>query len=225
MAKKRVVVVGLGAFGRECALHLARDCEVLAIDIGQKAVNDLADEVAQARRADARDAEALAELLGDNFDEAIVSLGERLEDSILAVLNLLNLGVKRIHTKVLGKAHAQILKALEAKFSGATIGTVFPEREAAEHLATKILHPNVIESIAMSQGYIICEIATPDKFAGKTLAELQIRRDYGVYVIAIHEHLPDKTLFMPGPNFICKPSDSLIVIGQGDEIKKVQALV
>lgn len=223
--KKKIAVVGLGAFGRECAIKLAGDCEVLAVDIGQRAVNEIADNVNQARRADARDAEAMAALIDDGFDEAIVSLGEKLEDSILAVLNLLNLGVKRIHTKVISKPHGEILKALEAKFPQASIEVVYPEREAAHRMALNIMHPNVLEHIALTEGYIICEMATPDKFAGKTLAELQLRRDYNIYIIAVHEHLPENTVFMPGPDFLCKPSDSLIMIGTEESLKHVRDLM
>lgn len=222
--KKKIAIIGLGSFGRECAFSLASDCEVLAIDIGQKAVNDIADSVSQARRADARDPEAMAALITDDFDEAIISLGQRLEDSILAVLNLLNLGVRRIHTKVISKPHGEILKALEAKFPDAAIEVVYPEREAAHRMALNITHPNVVESIAMTEGYVICEVATPDAFAGKTLAELQLRRNYNIYVIAVHEHLPENTIFMPGPDFLCKPSDSLVVIGTADSLRLIRDL-
>ena len=222
--KKKIAVIGLGSFGRECAVSLAADCEVLAIDIGQKAVNDIAESVSQARRADARDPEAMAALITDDFDEAIISLGQRLEDSILAVLNLLNLGIKRIHTKAISKPHGEILKALEAKYPNAAIEIVYPEREAAQRMALNIIHPNVLENIALTEGYVICELATPDAFSGKTLAALQLRRNYNIYIIAVHEHIPENTVFMPGPDFVCKPSDSLVIIGTEDSLHLIRDL-
>ncbi|GHS90765.1 potassium transporter Trk [Planctomycetales bacterium] len=222
---KRIVIIGLGTFGGECAERLAADgCEVLALDIGQKVVNEIAERVAQARRVDARDFEALAALITDRFDAAIVSPGMKLEDSILAVLNLLNLGVRNLHVKAVSSSHAEILQALAAKY-GAELNLIFPERQAAERLAMNILHPNVLENIALTDDYVICEIATPDRFAGKTLLELQVRNTYGVYVIAVHEHLTEKTEFMPGPHFVCKPSDSLVVVGQEKDIKKIRDLL
>lgn len=226
MSKKRkIVVVGLGKFGRECALRLAEECEVLAIDISQKNINEIADDVQQARRIDVRDAEALGSVVTDEFDNAIISLGDRLEDSILAVLNLLNLGIKRIHTKTISKAHGEILSALAGRFENVLIETVNPDREAATRLAANIVNPNVLEHIALSANHFILEIATPDKLAGKTLGELQLRRDYNIYVIAVHEHVPENTIFMPGPNFVCKPSDSLMIIGQKEDLRKFRDLI
>lgn len=219
MSTKRICVIGLGQFGRETATRLAQEgCEVLAIDLGQKLVNDIAESVHRALRLDARNFDDLSAVVSKDFDEAIVSVGENLEASILAVLHLKKIGISSIHAKALNADHASILKAL-----GAT-NIVFPECEAAIRLVRQVVHPNVLENIHLSEGYMLSEVATPDKFFGKTLGELNIRREFGVYVIAAHERLPERTVFMPGPDFKCKPSDSLVLIGQTADIQRISAL-
>lgn len=219
MSAKRICVIGLGQFGRESATRLAQEnCEVLAIDLNQKVVNDIADYVHRALRMDARSFDDLSSVVTKEFDEAIVSMGENLEASILAVLHLRKIGVPNIHAKALNNDHASILRAL-----GAT-NIVFPEAEAAMRLVRHVVQPNVLESINLSEGYLLSEIATPDSFGGKTLSQLNLRHDYGVYVIAAHERLPERTVFLPGPDFKCKPSDSLVLIGKKEDLDRISSL-
>ncbi len=212
---KRICVIGLGQFGREAAINLAsEDCEVLVVDLSQRLVNEIAEKVHRALRMDARNFDDLSSVVTKDFDEAIVSVGENLEASILAVLHLKKIGVGHVHAKALNDDHASILRALGAG------NVVFPEREAATRLVRSIIHPNVLENIHLSEGFVLSEVAAPEAFSGKTLGDINLRKEYGVFVIAAHERLPERTHFMPGPDFICKPSDSLVLIGKSEDIAR-----
>ena len=132
--RKQICIIGLGQFGTHLARTLARlKCDVLAIDMDEKSVAAIRDDVHQALITDVRDLAALKSVVTKDIDEAVVSLGESMEASILCTLHLHKLGVKRIRAKASSRDHAAILKAV-----GAT-DVIFPEHETAERMAHQIV--------------------------------------------------------------------------------------
>ena len=94
---KSFAIIGLGRFGSEVARQLYRQgCEVLAVDNSAELVQQISDDVTQAVVGDARDKELLRALGVKDFDCAIVSIGGSLADSVLATMNLKELGVPHI---------------------------------------------------------------------------------------------------------------------------------
>lgn len=214
--KKLICVVGLGQFGTELALELAKTCEVLALDRNEELVYALADRVQRALVLDAKDHAALKQVVTPDFDEAIVSLGESVEASILCTLHLKKIGVKMIRAKATSEDHAAILQAVGAK------EVIFPERETARRLAAKIIHPNLLEYIPLEAGYRVMDVAPPNSFYGRSLLELNLRQRFGVFVIAVKELVPERFVFLPHPNFVVKPSDILVVIGREENLEQLQ---
>ncbi len=78
------------------------------------------------------------------------------------------------------------------------------------------MSPNVLDYIPLADDYMICEIAPPSGFIGKTLAELQLRNKYHIDVIAVRDMLTEKINMVPAANFIVKDSEVLIVVGKED---------
>ena len=100
--RKRICVIGLGHFGRSLALALAKHCDVLAIDKDLNRINAIAENVQRALCIDGRDFQALSSVVSTDFDEAVVSIGEELEASILCTLHLKRIGVSMIRAKARG---------------------------------------------------------------------------------------------------------------------------
>jgi trk system potassium uptake protein TrkA len=98
MVKRRqVVVIGLGRFGTAVATTLAAiGHEVLAVDINQRLVQEISDDVTHAVQADATDPEALAELGISGFDAGIVGVSADIDRSILITMQLKELGVPHV---------------------------------------------------------------------------------------------------------------------------------
>jgi trk system potassium uptake protein len=214
--EKRICVVGLGQFGSELATKLARNCEVLALDHSEERVNAISDKVQRALIFDARDYASLSSVVGEGFDEAIVSLGESVEASILCTLHLKKLGIKVIRAKAISEDHALILEKVGAS------ETIFPERETADRLALKIMNPNLLDMVPLSEGFQVVEVAPPDSFQGKSLLQLNLREQFGAFVIAVKEMIPEKFVFLPGPDFVVKPSDVLVLIGREEDLTRLQ---
>ncbi len=214
--KKHIVVIGLGEFGRELAQQLAKECEVLALDREEAMVEAVLDKVQRALILDVRDFHALSSVITGDFDEGIVSMGESLESSIMATLHLKKIGVTRIWAKATTEDHAAILKAIGAS------EIIFPERETARRLAAQLINPNLLDFIPLEEDYRVMDVAPPDSFYGHTLVELDMRRKFGVFVLAIKELVPTRFVFLPPPDFVIKPSDILVMIGKEQDLVRLR---
>jgi trk system potassium uptake protein TrkA len=215
-SSKLICVIGLGQFGSELARELAKFAEVLALDSDEVRVNDIVDEVQRARILDARDFTALTSVITPDFDEAIVSLGESMEASILCTLHLRKIGIKKIRAKASSEDHASVLRAV-----GAT-EAIFPERETAKRLATQIINPNLLDFIPLAEDFEVMDVGVPDSFHGKSLKDLKLRERFGVFVIAVKELVPPKFVFLPQADFVVKPSDILVMIGREADLAQIQ---
>jgi trk system potassium uptake protein len=216
--KKLICVVGLGQFGSEMALELAKHCEVLALDSNEDRVHSIADDVQRALIMDARDFGSLAGVVTPDFDEAVVSLGESMEASILCTLHLNRIGVKSIRAKTVSEDHATILRAI-----GAT-ETIFPERETAQRIAAQIINPNLLDFVPLAEDFRVMDVAPPDSFLGHNLQALNLREKYGVFAIAVKQTVPPAFIFLPGPDFVIKPSDILVMIGRQGELANLTSI-
>jgi trk system potassium uptake protein TrkA len=214
---KQICVIGLGQFGSHIARTLARmHCDVLAIDMDEKAIAAIRDDVQQALITDVRSLDALKSVVTKDLDEAVVGLSENMEASILCTLHLRKLGVKRIRAKASSQDHAAILKAV-----GAT-DVIFPEHETAERMAQQIVNPDLVDYLPLSQEYRVVEIAVPDSFVGQSLAELHLRKKYRVLAVATRPADGQRVEFMPSAETVLAKSGNLIVMGKEADIAKLR---
>ncbi len=214
--RKRICVIGLGQFGRELATNLAKTEEVMVIDIKQSSINDIAESVQKALRLNATNFIELSTVVDSSFDEAIVSVGEDLEASILIVLHLKKMGISKIHAKALSDDHARILEAI-----GAT-NIIFPESEAAIRLSKRIVNPSILDDFSLGEEYTIVELAVPKSFVGKTLMEVGIRKNFSSYLLGIRDIETGRTIVMPDQEIVFKDNVSLILIGKIESISKLK---
>lgn len=214
---KEFVVIGLGNFGYNLAIALSSlQHEVLVIDANEKKVEEIKDRVSCAVAADARDKKVLSEFVSDTTDAVIVSLGDDITSSVLAVLHLKNLGIKNIIAKALNINHGKILEAI------GTTEVIYPEKEVAIRLAARLTTKNLIEYIPMADEYSIMEIAVPDNLVGKTLGELKLRNRYGVEVIAVKDVMLDRFYLIPKADFKISADSALVIIGKNSDINKMK---
>jgi trk system potassium uptake protein TrkA len=213
------VVIGIGNFGYYTAHHLYElGSEVMVIDSNKERIQSIKDQVSRAVVADATDREVLEHLGVPDVDVAVVSVGDRLDTSILITLYLKEMGVKEVVVKAVTVDHGKILEKIGAS------SVIFPERDSGVRLANSLSSPNVIEHLPLSEGYSILEIAASAKLVGKNLKELRLRNRFGVQVIAIKELVPDRMHMPPDPDFVIKDSDILIVVGQDESLELLKKL-
>jgi len=215
----KFAIIGLGSFGSNIARTLyERGHEVLAIDRDREKIEEAKSFSSHAVLMDSADKESLEAVGIKEMDVVVVSLGPEMEASILTVLHLHELGIKRLVAKALTEDHAKILDAV-----GAT-EVIYPEKDMAIRTALRLTNPNVLECLPLMSGVSIQEIAPPEKFIGKSLKQLDLRNKYGVEVIAVRELVPERTTYVPRADFVIKDSDILIVMGDEKQLEKLMSL-
>ena len=214
---KSYIVVGLGRFGSEAARKLFElGCEVLAIDRNSNLVQQISNDVTQAVVGDAGDKEVLKALGAAEFDCAIVAIGGNLGDSVLATMNLKELGVPYVVCKAHDETHRQVLLKLGAN------KVVIPEQEQASRLARNLSSPNVLDYIELSDDYGIIEVPAPVSWLGKSLKNLNVRAKLGVNIIAVKQN--KRINVSPGADYEIQPGDVMVILGGTDELNAVQML-
>jgi len=213
---KRVVVIGIGIFGFNIVKKLYENgVEVIAIDKDKDVIQDVKDYCTKAILADGLDKTLLDSIGLHEDDVVIISFGEDLAASTLITLHLKQLKIKNIIVKAPNNEHKLVLESV-----GAT-EVIIPEKEMANKVAKSLLSPNVLDYIPLTDDYLICEIAPPQFFIGKTIEELHLRSKYNINVIAIRDTLIDK-IKVTKANSVIKDSEVLVVIGKSDDIDKIR---
>lgn len=214
---KSYIVIGLGRFGTQVAKKLyALGCEVLAVDSESVLVQQMSNEVTHAVVADARDKEVLRALGVKDFDCAIVAIGDSLADSVLATMNLKELGVPRVICKASNETHRQVLKKLGAD------QVLIPEHEQADRLAKSLASRNVLDYIELSDDYGIIEVPAPGLWLEKSLIELNIRAKLGVNILAVRRG--GEITVSPSADFRILQGDILVVLGDTAALNAMQKL-
>ena len=209
---KTFVVIGLGRFGYSVATELsALGHEVLAIGLTEDTVQSVADQVTHAVTADARDPAVLKALGVGNYDCAVVAAGSDVGDSALITLNLKEMGMKQVICKASSHVHRRVLEKIGAD------RVVFPEHEMGAKLAQGLSCSNVLNFIELSQDYGIVELAVPASWRGKSLREVDVRRNYHVNIIAIRRGGKDMEITFQ-PDEPLKEDDILVTMGRNDDI-------
>jgi trk system potassium uptake protein len=209
-------VIGLGRFGSAvCSTFHGLNHEVLAVDQDEAKVNKaLTDRIAShAIRVDTTEPSALKEAGILEFDTVIVAIGNYLAQSITTTLNLKEGGVKNVVAKASSEIHMKLLEKVGADH------VVFPEWEMGCSLARSLTKPNILDRFDLDTEHSIVESIVPEKFVGKTLAELDLRKRYGLTVLAVSQD--NKFLVNPPPQQSLSSGSMFVVIGSNKDINRL----
>lgn len=172
-------IVGLGRFGTALAEELHQSgAEILVIDRDEERVRALRELTENALVVKSLDKASLLETGIQNCDVAAVCIGEAMDTSILTVLHLVNLGVKRVIAKASSHEHGEILEKLGAE-------VIYPERDMAVRLAHRLETSRVLDFVQLSERINITKLMIPASFVGKTVVQLDLRGRYGLNIIAV----------------------------------------
>ena len=216
---KRFVVIGLGNFGSTAAeaLHTQRH-DVIAVDSNEQAVERIARHVSRAVVGDGRSFDTLERIGAAEADGAIVSTGDDITASILATMALRDLKVRAIYAKVISSDHARVMDKL-----GVT-DTVFPERDSALRLATRISSATLLNYFRLGPSFSVQEMAVPTPWIGRSLRDLRLPHHFRISVVAVRDVLTDTITAIPAPDALLKESDTLLVAGLDADLAKAAEL-
>lgn len=217
--KQQFAVIGLGRFGRAvCAQLHESGYEVLAIDKEEKKVcQALHDQIAShAVQLDTTEMAALKESGILEFETVIVAIGNFLAESITTTLNLKEAGVEKVVAKASSTTHMKILHKVGADL------VVFPEDEMGRELGQRLITRNrIIDLFELDPQHSVVEMKVPEEFYGKTIMELDLRKKYGLNLLAIREDEEEKTEINPLANKRFHPGMVMIVLGSNKSIERL----
>ena len=213
--KKQYAVFGMGSFGESVAVALqGLGCEVVAVDDDMERIEEVANRVSYAMRADFGDPEVVRSLGTRNLDGVVVAVADNMEASIMATLVCKEIGVPYVISKAKNELHATVLKKIGAD------AVIFPEEEMGIRLAKTLMSADFTEWISLSPDYSLVEIAVPTKWIGRSLQELDIRKKYGINVVGIEIGAEVKINFDPAEKL--EKGMVLILVGSNEMLEEIQ---
>ena len=212
--KKTYAVFGLGRYGIAVAKELVENgMEVIAVDVNQKIVNDASVFLPVCKCADVTDVEVISRLGIGSIDTVIVCMANKLEASVMAVTLCKEVGVKTVIAKCANEMHQKILLRVGAD------QVVFPENESGIRLARNLLSSGFIDMISLSKDVSIVEIDVKKEWIGKNLIDLNLRKKYGLNIVAIKTGEQVSVNVNPEQNL--EAGTTLIVIAHASKLAKL----
>lgn len=206
-------IVGLGRFGYALAMELAAsDADILVLDKDEEKVREMREYTESAYVMKTLDKKSLAETGIQNCDVAVVCIGEHMDTSILTTLNLVSLGIPVVIAKATSLEHGQILEKLGAE-------VVYPEHDMAVRLAHRLETSKMLDFVQLSEQVNISKFLIPDKIAGKTVLEVDLRGKFGLNIIAIENS--GTVINTVSPDYEFRKGDILFVAGSNAGLNRL----
>ena len=221
------VVIGLGTFVTKIIHTLSEHgADVIAIDQNKAKVEAVKDIATISLALDSTDEAAMKAAQIEDVDAAVVALGDSQEEAILTTAILKSMGIYPIVARAANSLYAHVLQLVGAD------QVIIIEEKMGEEVAKKLLAPEIHEKITLTTGHNLVEMQAKKTFIGKTLKELNIRKNYGVNVIAIKKK---KTQIdedgkvvqtvelndLPSSEDRIEESDVLVVVGSESDIENL----
>jgi trk system potassium uptake protein TrkA len=213
LKQKQYAVLGLGRFGIGLATTLANlGAEVIAIDVDEEKIQNIADVVSFAVQADITDIHALESIGIQDVDVVIVSTTTDFNSSIMGVLNVQELGVQEVYVKTTNEQHRKLMHRLG-------ITRVFsPEEDMGKRVAYHLMTGGFFEVLSLDTNHSIVDINPLESWIGKSLQELEIRKHYGFNIIAIQNG--DMLNVSPLATDVIQENDKLVIICDNESFAK-----
>ncbi len=206
-------IIGLGRFGMALALELAHSgADLIVLDRDEDKIRQIREYTDNAFVVPSLDKKTLYETGIQNCDVAIVCIGEALDKSILTTLTLVSMGIPSVIAKSTGQEHGEILEKL-----GATV--VYPEQDMAIRLAHRLEASRMLDYIQLSEKLNISKLMIPEKMVGKTVLEVDLRKNFGANIIAVENE--GTLLEIVAPAYIFRRGDILYVSGSKDGLNRL----
>ena len=203
-------VIGLGRFGSALVKTLTEaGKEVIAIDKDEQRVKAVRKYTDFAFVVDNLNQETLEETGIQNCGTVTICIGEALDVSILTTMLVIRMGIPNVISKANSQEHGEVLKQL-----GATV--VYPEADMAVRIGKRLISRSMLDYISLDDDVEVRRIQVGGKLIGASIQELDVRRVYGINIIAVERDHQTNVEFSPQYRFAAE--DIIAVIGKVDKI-------
>ena len=211
---KSFLIIGTGRFGKHLAKKLVDlGNDVVAVDKDAEKIEQLNGLLTDSFVGDCRNEAVLRALGINNFDVCFVCTAEDFQSSLEITSMLKELGASFVVSTAKRERQADLLKKIGAD------DVIYPEKQIAEKTGIRYNAKNIVDLIQISDEYAIYEIPAPGIWIGKTIIEVNVRKNYKVNIIAVKngEHINAA----PGADYTFKPVDYIMIIGKQSDVFKL----
>ncbi len=213
---KSVLIIGMGVLGQHLARKMAEfGNEVMLVDENEDIIQEMAQEFPNAIVGDCTSDGVLRSLGVGNFDYCFVTVGEDFYATLEITAILKELGAKCVISKAKRNRQAEFLKKIGAD------EVFYPEEEMAESLAVKYTADNIYDYIELTDEYSVYEMPIIKEWIGKSIKNVDVRKLYNINIIAIKDERGLNP--SPGPDYLFKAEDHIVVIGKAEDVLKISA--
>ena len=210
---KQILIIGLGRFG----LHIAKKLQevhiqVLGVDSNEERVKVALPYVTNAEIGDATNQKFLGSLGVANFDVCIVAIGNDFLASLETTSYLKELGAKKVVARAARDHEENFLLR-----NGAD-AVVYPEKSMGNLTAIQWSSENVLDYIQVSKDFAVFEIEMPKDWAGKSIGEIDVRKNFKVNIIAVKSK--DAGNVSLDSDYRFSEGESLYIIGKDKDIQR-----
>ena len=212
-------VIGVGRLGSAvCSELIKAGAEVLAIDLSQRAIDELRqiEPAIEARIVDCTDEEALRAAGVLDMTTVVIAMREPIEASVTAALIVKDSPgsqVKQVVARATSDLHVKMLQRVGAD------RVVFPSKMQGQRLGIELMRPNMLERLRLDDRNSIEEIRVPEAFIGQSLREINLRKNFNVSVLAAG---PDNQLTVnPPASHVLEAGELLVVMGASEALAKL----
>ncbi len=210
---KSILLIGINHFGTMIAKQLHElGHEVLAVDRDEDRINAVLPLVTDAQIGDSTNEAFLRSLGVGNFDVCIVTIGSDFQSSLETTSLLKELGGKFVVSRADREVQAKFLLR-----NGAD-EVLNPEKQIAEWAAIRYASNHILDYISLDDEHAIYEISVPADWIGKTIGQIDIRKRYGINIMAVKQNGKMNLTVMP--EMILKEGMTMLVLGERGPMQK-----
>ncbi len=211
---KSFLIIGTGRFGKHLAKKLVDlGNDVVAVDKNAEKIEALNTLLTDSFVGDCSNEAVLKALGVNNFDVCFVCTAENFQSSLEITSMLKELGAGFVVATAKRDRQADLLKKIGAD------DVIYPEKQIAEKTGIRYNAKNIVDLIQISDEYAIYEIPVPKAWVGKTIIEVNVRKNHKVNIIAIKND--DNINAAPGADYTFGPDNHIMIIGKQSDVFKL----
>lgn len=210
---KNILLIGLGHFGRHMAIQLNQlGHQIMAVDEDEERVSELLPYVTNAQIGDSTNADFLRSLGVSNYDVCFVTIGDSFQNSLETTSLLKELGAKQVISRAERDVQSKFLLR-----NGAD-EVIYPEKQIAKWASLRYTADHILDYIEIDDQHAIFEVEVPEKWLGRSIGELDVRKTYNINIMATRRN--DRIDVAVTPDTLLTKDVTLLVLGELRALQK-----
>ncbi len=210
---KSILLIGVNCFGTLLAKQFHdQGHQIMAVDKEEERINSVLPLVTDAQIGDSTSEAFLRSLGINNYDVCIVTIGGDFQSSLETTSLLKELGGKLVISRADRDVQAKFLLR-----NGAD-EVINPEKQTAEWAAIRYASDHILDYIKLDEEHAIFEVWVPREWSGKSIGQIDIRKRYGINILAVREN--GRMDLSVVPETVLDSSKALLVLGEQKSIRK-----